>query len=787
MTRYCPVCKKQYSEDYKFCPQCEDENGMPVRLVEEPTVAGFGVTLGDANAISGGIHNTDSHNVDSHEVHTTMHNTTNNVTNYVQQVAKNAEESAIEKKFLFRQYCEKIVQKGGLISAEGKALLDRKMAELGLSQDDGDAIVLSIKRSKICSSSELNILAKIKLDSAKLAIKQNSQNLERSLSELKAQCLIYDNEELHFYYNLLLSALDAKQCILRYEARKADSYWMAFWAYLAYIKLGDREMAEQTLAWLSTFDEMPQGNLILLDSAGRTSDIIGNENSKETQLILLNEVSADCSDMLADFNQSLIDIYSDKMEKPDFFAEHFSWIDSLAREAEDKKRKEDAERKAKEESERKEKEEAERKAREEAERLAHEEAEKKRKEETERKAKEEAELKAKDEAKLKSGALKETKLPIPYSQDFLDALDYYDGLNGKKRDYTKAIELLKRASCSSNLTEAGYASNMLGVCYNQGLGVAKDYAKAMDYFLQSAKANDCVGAMNAGIYYENGNCVKKNSETAKKYYSTSLGLAEDILKNSNDIIQLKRANVLLGDCYQYAIGVKKDLDRAVSYYKQAESLGQQFIAGRLGNCFDEKGDFLSAVSYLSEAANNGDYYSIITLADYYQFGKPSIDINLEKAQSLYEKASKLPEDQNNNHYAKSNYEYLLNPPYFSSERITAEMQDDKILLIVLNDVKVSGINGTFHIQCKFYSGRKIVSKATENRLCRDKSQKVFERIDIPFSAELLVPDLGTRYYKIKVQIDYMGQIISESDFINITISCSRSLFKKAYRVSLSGR
>ena len=63
MTKYCPVCKKQYSEDYKFCPQCEDENGMPIRLVEEPVVSGMGVTFGDANAISGGPNLHDSHNV----------------------------------------------------------------------------------------------------------------------------------------------------------------------------------------------------------------------------------------------------------------------------------------------------------------------------------------------------------------------------------------------------------------------------------------------------------------------------------------------------------------------------------------------------------------------------------------------------------------------------------------------------------------------------------------------------------------------------------------------------
>jgi hypothetical protein len=324
MAKVCTQCGKEWPDQFKFCPEC----GGDV-IEKKSTEAGndFSINM-HGSAVNGGIHKTDSHNVshnvDSHEIHTTTNNTTQNVTNYVQQAAKSAEESIRERKYEFRQYCEKIIQKG-VLSSEGKILLDEKMYALGLEREEGEAIIISVKRSKMRSSSEMNALAKIKLDSAKTSIKLNSPNLKRSLSELKALSLIYDNEELHFYYNMLLSALDAKQCINRYEDRKVDSYWMAFWVYLAYIKTGDRESAEQSLASLITFVDMPEGNLILLDAAGRINEIIGNEDAKESQLQLLENASGDCSDLLADFKESLIAIYSNKMDKPDFFATYFSF------------------------------------------------------------------------------------------------------------------------------------------------------------------------------------------------------------------------------------------------------------------------------------------------------------------------------------------------------------------------------------------------------------------------------------------------------------------------------
>ena len=65
---YCPNCKQEY--DGKFCPECG------TKLFEKPAANGVSLDLGDANAISGGLHVSDSHDV--HNIQNTSNTTIEN-------------------------------------------------------------------------------------------------------------------------------------------------------------------------------------------------------------------------------------------------------------------------------------------------------------------------------------------------------------------------------------------------------------------------------------------------------------------------------------------------------------------------------------------------------------------------------------------------------------------------------------------------------------------------------------------------------------------------------------
>lgn len=102
---YCPNCK-QHFESGKFCPDC----GVP--LIEEApqqNASGISLNLGDANAISGGLHVSDSHAVhnEDNSVHN-ITNTTSTVNNITQVSAQKTEMEVLqEKKAIYLNECKR--------------------------------------------------------------------------------------------------------------------------------------------------------------------------------------------------------------------------------------------------------------------------------------------------------------------------------------------------------------------------------------------------------------------------------------------------------------------------------------------------------------------------------------------------------------------------------------------------------------------------------------------------------------------------------------------------------
>ena len=263
---YCPNCKQEY--DGRFCPECG------TKLIERPAVPeGVNLQLGDANAISGGLHVSDSHNVSNidNSVHN-ITNTTSTVNNITQVSAQKTEMELLqERKTLYLNACKRAYEDNVLEQAE-KIELDRYRMEIGLDEATADRILDQVRQlvMRNAQKTELTGLAKIKLKQLTEALKKNEvQAIMRQIDSFEALAGKFTNDELQYKYFLVLSALRHEKCVEKFESSKVDSYWKSFWSYFAYLKAKKYSQASEIVFSLGDkFPNYPEDNATLLAAAG---------------------------------------------------------------------------------------------------------------------------------------------------------------------------------------------------------------------------------------------------------------------------------------------------------------------------------------------------------------------------------------------------------------------------------------------------------------------------------------------------------------------------------------
>ena len=262
---YCPNCKQEY--DGKFCPECG------TKLIEKPATSGISLNLGgDANAISGGLHVSDSHAVHNEDksVHN-ITNTTSTVNNITQVSAQKTEMELLqEKKALYLTECKRAYEDNVLEQSE-VIVLEECRIKLGLDKSTADAILESVRvmSDRNARKSELNPIAKTKLKILTSNLQKNEvKALMDQIDSLEPLVRRFDHDELSRKYYLVLAALKPEKCIEQKERTKTDTYWEAFWSYLAYIKDGRLADAEDVLVSLDRFTNYPEDNMSVLAVAG---------------------------------------------------------------------------------------------------------------------------------------------------------------------------------------------------------------------------------------------------------------------------------------------------------------------------------------------------------------------------------------------------------------------------------------------------------------------------------------------------------------------------------------
>jgi hypothetical protein len=180
---------------------------------------------------------------------------------------------------------------------------------------------------------------------------------------------------------------------------------------------------------------------------------------------------------------------------------------------------------------------------------------------------------------------------------------------GVARDFVRAAEWFRKAADQGNAR--GQFS--LGVCYLDGKGVAQDYAEAVKWFRKAAEQGNANGQFLLGSRYWDGKGVTQNYAEAVKWFRKAAEQGD------------ANGQYLLGACYWVGKGVTQNYAEAVKWFRKAAEQGNANGQYLLGACYrDGKGvtqDYAEAVKWFRKAAEQGNANGQYLLGACYRDGK----------------------------------------------------------------------------------------------------------------------------------------------------------------------
>ena len=146
---------------------------------------------------------------------------------------------------------------------------------------------------------------------------------------------------------------------------------------------------------------------------------------------------------------------------------------------------------------------------------------------------------------------------------------YYDGI-GVPKDYSKAVEWFEKAAIQGNAEAQDY----LGNCYLDGEGVPKDFTKAVYWYSKAAEQGNAEGQKDLGYCYLYGYGLSLD-------YTKAFDLFTKAAEQNNSV-----AKSFLGYCYSYGKGVTEDKAKGVEWYTKAADDGLNGALERLVFCYE---------------------------------------------------------------------------------------------------------------------------------------------------------------------------------------------------------
>uniref|UniRef100_A0A2R5L5Z4 Putative death ligand signal enhancer n=1 Tax=Ornithodoros turicata TaxID=34597 RepID=A0A2R5L5Z4_9ACAR len=202
-------------------------------------------------------------------------------------------------------------------------------------------------------------------------------------------------------------------------------------------------------------------------------------------------------------------------------------------------------------------------------------------------------IEAKDNLSLKPGEELEQ-----ITREYFGQLENLTGTELYPSNATSAVEHFERATALG----ASSAHYNLGVCYENGTGVAADEARAAYHYREAALDGHGLATYNLGIFYLDGRgglrqdpekavkLIKKASVLGVPQAKTYMGQHyfhqsawEKALPLFREAAKKKDADAsyFLGYCYEKGLGVGRDLQAAAQHYRDAASAGDEVAAAAL--------------------------------------------------------------------------------------------------------------------------------------------------------------------------------------------------------------
>jgi TPR repeat protein len=200
-------------------------------------------------------------------------------------------------------------------------------------------------------------------------------------------------------------------------------------------------------------------------------------------------------------------------------------------------------------------------------------------------------------------------------------------------------------------TAAGFgdpaAQTQLGVLYLQP-GFEASRAQAVRWFMRAAGSGFAQAEHNLGLIYTLGWGVQADREQAIHWYRRAAQHGLDgskanlgaLLANSPNPADQKEgfelvsadaktgraeAENVLGYCYEYGVGTKVDLAKAVEWYKRAVDKGDVLSMYNLGNLYWKgsgvEQNFVEAFRLYSQACEGGERSACVAVSDSYLRGE----------------------------------------------------------------------------------------------------------------------------------------------------------------------